>query len=69
MSDSQQAARVTDAAVAFRSALRWWRRLRKLSQQTLGSVAMGFDRSYISHVEAGRHPASPDFARIAGNAA
>jgi peptide deformylase len=26
---------------------------------------MGFDRSYVSHVESGRHPASADFARKA----
>ncbi|WP_211258895.1 helix-turn-helix domain-containing protein [Spirillospora albida] len=29
------------------------------------AAAMGFDPSYISHVEAGRHPASEDFTRKA----
>lgn len=48
----------------FGAAVARWRTHRRLTQQALAS-AMGFDRSYVSHVEAGRHPASADFARKA----
>jgi peptide deformylase len=64
MTDSELDAANARTDEAFGSALRRWRHLRTMSQQTL-STTMGFDRSYISHVEAGRHPASPDFARKA----
>jgi peptide deformylase len=38
-----------------------------MTKQALAAI-MGFDRSYISHVESGRHPASADFARKAESA-
>ncbi|MGH3388773.1 MAG: peptide deformylase [Actinomadura sp.] len=60
MNDSDQ----TTAGEVFRSALADWRQRRRLTKQALAQ-AMGFDRSYISHVESGRHPASADFARKA----
>jgi peptide deformylase len=62
MSDSQPS--IQTQAEAFGSALRRWRHLRTMSQQSM-STTMGFDRSYISHVESGRHPASAEFARKA----
>jgi peptide deformylase len=60
MSDTDQAA----AGEAFRSVLTDWRQRRRMTKQTLAK-AMGFDRSYVSHIESGRHPASADFARKA----
>jgi transcriptional regulator with XRE-family HTH domain len=48
----------------FGRVLAEWRARRRLTKQALAD-AMGFDRSYISHVEAGRHHASADFARKA----
>jgi peptide deformylase len=48
----------------FGEVLSRWRARRRLTKQAL-ATAMGFDRSYISHVESGRHPASLDFARKA----
>lgn len=49
----------------FADELRRWRtQIRRMSAQALAD-SMGFDRSYVSHVEAGRHPASQDFARRA----
>ena len=48
----------------FGEVLTRWRARRRLTKQAL-ATAMGFDRSYISHVESGRHPASLDFARKA----
>lgn len=48
----------------FGEALTWWREHRAMSKKKL-AAAMGFDPSYVSHVEAGRHPASEDFARKA----
>jgi peptide deformylase len=49
---------------AFGEVLSRWRGRRRLTKQAL-ATAMGFDRSYISHVESGRHPASLEFARKA----
>lgn len=48
----------------FRTALAHWRKLRRLTKKALAG-AMGFDPSYISHVESGRYPASEEFARLA----
>ncbi len=48
----------------FRTALTRWRKLRRLTKKALAE-AMGFDPSYISHVESGRYPASEEFARLA----
>jgi helix-turn-helix protein len=60
MSDAEQ----PTADEVFRSVLAQWRQRRRLTKQALAK-AMGFDRSYVSHVESGRHPASADFARKA----
>ncbi|MFE9244418.1 peptide deformylase [Nocardiopsis sp. NPDC006938] len=48
----------------FPTALAYWRKLRRLTKKALAE-AMGFDPSYISHVESGRYPASEEFARLA----
>jgi peptide deformylase len=54
-------------ATGFGEVLSQWRGRRRLTKQAL-ATAMGFDRSYVSHVESGRHPASADFARKAETA-
>lgn len=51
-------------AHSFGAALTRWREHRHMAKKSLGT-AMGFDPSYVSHVEAERHPASEDFARRA----
>ncbi|XKK40089.1 peptide deformylase [Nocardiopsis sp. ARC36] len=48
----------------FRTALAHWRKQRRLTKKALAE-AMGFDPSYISHVESGRYPPSEEFARLA----
>ena len=48
----------------FSAALTAWRERRGLSKKKL-AAAMGFDASYLSHVEAGRMHASRAFARKA----
>jgi peptide deformylase len=55
---------VDRAADAFAAALVQWRAERGLSKKQLASD-MGFDPSYISHVEARRHRPTEDFARRA----
>src|SRR6185436_12040750 len=57
---------VERAADAFAAALRDWRVRRGLSKKQL-AVEMGFDPSYVSHVEARRHRPTEDFARRAEN--
>src|SRR5262245_16329278 len=52
------------AADAFAAALVQWRAERGLSKKQL-AAEMGFDPSYISHVEARRHRPTEDFARRA----
>jgi peptide deformylase len=52
------------AADAFAEALVHWRDERGLSKKQL-AAQMGFDPSYISHVEARRHRPTEDFARRA----
>jgi peptide deformylase len=54
----------TTGREGFGPALTRWRGRRRLTKKAL-AAAMGFDRSYISHIEAGRHRASADFARKA----
>src|SRR5690606_17179310 len=49
---------------AFGAALTRWREQQAMSKKQL-AAAMGFAPTYVSHVEAGRHPASQDFARKA----
>lgn len=54
-----------DRAVAeFAAALIRWRDERRLTKKQLAAV-MGFDPSYVSHVEARRHRPTEDFARRA----
>lgn len=55
------ARRASDEFVAEFSA---WRTRRGLSKKQL-AAAMGFDPSYVSHIEAGRHRPTEDFARRA----
>ena len=55
---------VEHAAEAFVAVLIEWRRSRGLSKKQL-AADMGFDPSYVSHVEAGRHRPTEDFARRA----
>ncbi|MEV0317143.1 helix-turn-helix domain-containing protein [Streptomyces sp. NPDC050658] len=38
-----------------------------MSKRTL-ALAMGFDPSYVSHVESGRHNPSEEFSRLADEA-
>src|SRR5262245_62930990 len=52
------------AADAFAAALVQWRAERGLTKKQLAAV-MGFDPSYVSHVEARRHRPTEDFARRA----
>ncbi len=55
---------VEAAADAFSAALVQWRGQRRLSKKEL-AAEMGFDPSYVSHVEARRHRPTEDFARRA----
>ncbi|MFI9206121.1 peptide deformylase [Streptomyces sp. NPDC053048] len=55
------------AAEAFSAETAYWREVRGLSKRALAS-AMGFDPSYVSHVESGRHKPTEDFARRADEA-
>jgi peptide deformylase len=55
---------VEAAADAFSAALVQWRAQRRLTKKQL-AAEMGFDPSYISHVEARRHRPTEDFARRA----
>lgn len=52
------------AADEFVAALALWRVRREMSKKQL-AAAMGFDPSYVSHIEAGRHRPTEDFARRA----
>src|SRR5256885_2868187 len=52
------------AAEAFAAELARWRTERRLSKKQLANE-MGFDPSYVSHVEARRHRPTEDFARRA----
>lgn len=59
---------LVDRAVAdFAAALVRWRDERGLSKKQL-AAEMGFDPSYVSHVEARRHRPTEDFARRADQA-
>src|SRR5262245_16536876 len=58
------AALVGRAADAFAAILVHWRAVRGLSKKQL-AAEMGFDPSYVSHVEARRHRPTEDFARRA----
>src|SRR5438046_9867711 len=52
------------AAEAFAAELARWRTERGLSKKQLANE-MGFDPSYVSHVEGRRHKPTEDFARRA----
>ena len=55
---------VEQAAEDFAAELARWREVRGMSKRTLAR-AMGFDPSYVSHMESGRHKPGGDFARLA----
>jgi peptide deformylase/transcriptional regulator with XRE-family HTH domain len=55
---------VEAAADAFSAALVQWRAQRRMTKKQL-AAKMGFDPSYVSHVEARRHRPTEDFARRA----
>jgi peptide deformylase len=55
---------VDAAADAFSTALVHWRSHRRMTKKQL-AAQMGFDPSYVSHVEARRHRPTEDFARRA----
>jgi transcriptional regulator with XRE-family HTH domain len=55
------------AAAAFARELARWRAERGLSQKKLAAM-MGFDPSYVSHIEGRRHRPTQDFARRAETA-
>ncbi|MEV4176902.1 helix-turn-helix transcriptional regulator [Nonomuraea sp. NPDC049709] len=49
---------------SFGDALALWRSRRGMTKKALAE-AMGYDPSYISHIESGRYPAGDDFAHRA----
>lgn len=55
------------AAGAFAAEVARWREVRGLPKREL-AAKMGFDPSYVSHVESGRHKPTGDFARRAEEA-
>jgi len=55
---------LADAAAAFAAELAQWRVRRGLSKKRL-AAEMGFDPSYVSHVEGRRHRPTEDFAKRA----
>ncbi|MFD5555652.1 multiprotein-bridging factor 1 family protein [Streptomyces sp. NPDC127068] len=58
---------VEQAAEAFPAEVAYWREVRGLAKRELAR-RMGFDPSYVSHVESGRHKPTEDFARRAEQA-
>lgn len=56
-----------DAAEAFAAEVAYWREVRGLSKRALAH-RMGFDPSYVSHIESGRHRPTEEFARLADEA-
>ncbi|MGA4840534.1 helix-turn-helix domain-containing protein [Streptomyces sp. G45] len=55
---------VEQAAEDFAAEVARWREVRGMSKRAL-ALAMGFDPSYVSHVESGRHKPTEEFARLA----
>ncbi|MER5969474.1 helix-turn-helix transcriptional regulator [Streptomyces sp. NPDC002055] len=55
------------AAEDFAAEVARWREVRGMSKRALAQ-AMGFDPSYVSHMESGRHKPSEEFARLADKA-
>jgi transcriptional regulator with XRE-family HTH domain len=58
---------VEQAAENFAAELARWREVRGMSKRALAQ-AMGFDPSYVSHMESGRHKPTEEFARLADEA-
>lgn len=58
---------VEQTAEAFAAEVAYWREVRGLAKRELAR-RMGFDPSYVSHVELGRHKPTEDFARRAEEA-
>ncbi|MFG1793982.1 multiprotein-bridging factor 1 family protein [Nocardia sp. NPDC049149] len=55
---------IEHAAAAFAAEVAHWRDVKGWAKRAL-ALKMGFDPSYVSHVESGRHPPTEDFARKA----
>ncbi|MFF3159580.1 multiprotein-bridging factor 1 family protein [Streptomyces sp. NPDC057910] len=55
---------VEQAAEAFAAEVSYWREVRGLAKRAL-AAAMGFDPSYVSHIESGRAKPTEEFARLA----
>ncbi|GAB7105288.1 hypothetical protein JCM4814A_36020 [Streptomyces phaeofaciens JCM 4814] len=55
---------VDQAAEDFAATVAHWREVRSLPKRAL-ALRMGFDPSYVSHIESGRHKPTEDFARRA----
>lgn len=55
------------AAEDFAAEIAYWREVCGMAKKTLAAV-MGFDPSYVSHMESGRHKPTEDFARRADEA-
>ncbi len=64
MSTENEAPSVEQAVEAFAAELAHWRDVRGKSQRKLAGE-MGFDPSYVSHIESGRHRPTEGFARRA----
>ncbi|MFJ5103114.1 multiprotein-bridging factor 1 family protein [Streptomyces sp. NPDC088554] len=62
MGAQDDAITVEQAAAAFAAEVAYWREVRGLPKREL-AARMGFDPSYVSHVESGRHKPTEDFAR------
>ncbi|OKK02410.1 hypothetical protein AMK26_22390 [Streptomyces sp. CB03234] len=58
---------VEQAAEAFAAEVSYWREVRGLAKRAL-AAAMGFDPSYVSHIESGRAKPTEEFARLAEEA-
>ena len=58
---------VEQAAENYAAEVARWREVRGMSKRAL-ALAMGFDPSYVSHVESGRHKPSEEFSRLADEA-
>ncbi|MFF7637729.1 helix-turn-helix domain-containing protein [Kitasatospora sp. NPDC008050] len=54
MDERDDSPTVEQAAEAFAAEVSYWREVRGLSKRGLARK-MGFDPSYVSHVESGRH--------------
>ncbi|MGH8934093.1 MAG: peptide deformylase [Egibacteraceae bacterium] len=67
MNKDGEVASVEESVEAFAAEVAYWREVRGHSMKKLAH-AMGFDPSYVSHVESGRHRPTEDFARRADEA-